>query len=369
MKWCSPVTVLLLLIAAAPLYAVISPPDPARQFKQKWSDNQITPITHPMPHGSFNPFFTADYICWKAFEQGLGFAWDGTPNAPTAVPPNATHGKVFNPHFKWEPGFKAGLGNKFSHDGWDLYAQYTHLLPKAEEHEVKKCCKPFISLPKWSNYWLDTNAGPEALLIDEAAYWRLKFNVLDLELGRSYYFTLRPFAGMKFSWIKQRYKVKYYDVMVVGDEESTPENPTHVIPLGSNIKLKFAQKEFGVGLRAGLDANWYFSKWIGIYGDFAMTGLWNRFKEQRQDEINTPEGTEYLSACIKDKIYDVTALFEVGLGLFLEWEFGRTYTLQIAAGWENQVWFNQNNFIFLMNNKAPGNLSLQGFTLSVELAF
>jgi hypothetical protein len=41
----------------------------------------------------------------------------------------------------------------------------------------------------------------------------------------------------------------------------------------------------------------------------------------------------------------------------------------LAAGWETQVWFNQNNFIFLMNNNAPGNLSLQGFTLKAGFAF
>ncbi|MGC2596330.1 MAG: Lpg1974 family pore-forming outer membrane protein [Rhabdochlamydiaceae bacterium] len=374
MKQLSLGTIPLLCAAIAPLYAASPPPDPARQFEQRWNDNQITPMTNPKPHGSFNPFFTGDYIYWKAYEKGLNFVWNGTPDAPTPVPPNATHGKVFHPRFQWASGFKVGLGNKFSHDGWDLYAQYTQLLPKAGEEEEMECCETELtSPPKWSNYWLDTNAGPESVLIDEAAHWHLRFNVLDLELGRDYYFsrflTLRPFAGMKFAWTRERYKVKFHNVMTVGDEGDTAEDSTDVIPLGSNIKLKFTQREFGVGIRAGLDANWYFYNWIGIYGDFAMTGLWNRFKEKRQDEINTPEGTEYLSTRIKDKVYDVTAVFEIGLGLFFEWTFGRTYVLEIAAGWENQIWFNQNNFIYLMNTNAPGNLSLEGFTLSAGLAF
>jgi len=346
-----------------------------KQFEQRWRDNQITPIANPKPDGWFNPFITADYILWKAYSEGLAYAYDGVPNAPTAVPPSATQGKVLRPKFEWESGFKLGLGTKIAHDGWDFYAQYTWLRSDAESDEDEDdCCVTETVIAK-SEYWLATEACPEAVLMgEEGSKWRLNsFNVLDLELGRDFYvskfLTLRPFGGLKFSWQHQKYNVKYSDILFVGDQSDVPSSLV-TIPLDSNVKLDFKQREFGVGLRAGMDTQWYFCKWLGAYGDFALTALWNRFKETREVEINTPAGTEYDSEDIKDKVYDVTAVLEIGLGLFFEWAFSNdAYMFSLAAGWEDQIWFNQNNMIFLMNNNAPGNLSFQGFTLRAEFAF
>jgi hypothetical protein len=347
-----------------------------RQFEQRWRDNQITPMANPKPDEWCNPYITADYIIWKAYEQGLAYAYDGVPDAPTAVnPASATSGSVFRPKFKWESGFKIGLGNIFNHDGWDVYAEYTWLHSKAkDEPGTTDCCVTVSEIAK-SNYWLSTHACPEGVLMGaEGGTWNLdNFNVLDLELGRDFYvskfLTLRPFAGMKFSWMHQKYKFKYEDILFVGDQGDTPSSLT-TIPLGSNVKVDLKQREFGVGLRAGIDTNWYVCKWFGTYGDFALTGLWNRFHEKRQVEINTPIPTEFVSENMKDKVFDVTAVLEVGIGVFFEWAFSNdAYMVDLALGWETQVWFNQNNLIFLMNNNAPGNLSFQGFTLKVGFAF
>jgi hypothetical protein len=348
-----------------------------RQFEQRWRDNQITPVANPKPDEWLNPFITADYIYWKAYSEGLAYSYDGVANAPTAVnPSSASTGEVLRPKFKWESGFKIGLGNKFSHDGWDVYAQYTWLRSKAESEEGEEDCCVTTTVTAKSDYWLATAACPEAVLMgEEGSDWRLNsFNVLDLELGRDFYIskflTLRPFGGLKFSWIHQKYKVKYSDIIFVGDGNDVPPLSLSTIPLGSNVKLDFKQREFGVGLRAGMDTQWYFCKWLGAYGDFALTALWNRFNERREVEVNTPSATEFDSEEIKDKVYDVTAVLEIGLGLFFEWAFcDDAYMLSLAAGWEDQIWFNQNNMIFLMNNNAPGNLAFQGFTLRAEFAF
>ncbi len=344
-----------------------------RQFEQRWRDNQITPEAKPNTEGqSWNPIVTADFIYWKAYSQGLAYAYDGVSNAPSAVPPSASSGKVMRPTFDWEPGFKLGFGNKFAHDGWDAYVQYTWLHADADDDEEEtNCCVTTCSSSK-SDYWLATNACPEAVLAScEGAKWKLNsFNVLDFEVGRNFYMskflTMRPFGGLKFSWQRQKYNVAYDDILFVGDQGGTPSSNI-VIPLASDIELKLKQKEFGVGLRAGMNTAWYFCKWLGAYGDFALTGLWNHFKENRTVSVASPTGT-FNSEVIKDKVYDVTGVIEIGLGLFFDWAWhDDDYMLSLAAGWETQVWLNQNNFIYLMNNNAPGNLSFQGFTL--ELAF
>ncbi len=345
-----------------------------KQFEQRWRDNQITPVVPLKPDGWSNPFITADFIYWKAYSDGLAYAYDGVANAPSAVPPDAMSGTVMRPKFEWEPGFKLGLGNKFAYDGWDLYAQYTWLHADADDdQEETECCVTECRTGK-SNYWLATNACPEAILIScEGAKWKLNsFNVLDLEMGRDFYIskflTMRPFGGLKFSWMRQKYKVDYDDVLFVGDQSGTPSSNI-VIPIGSDVNMSFKQKQFGVGLRAGMNTAWYFCKWLGAYGDFAMTGLWNHFKEKRKVDVDALTGS-WNSENIKDKVYDVTAVLEIGLGLFFDWRFSNdAYMLTLAAGWETQVWFNQNNFIYLMNNNAPGNLSFQGFTLKAGFAF
>jgi hypothetical protein len=155
----------------------------------------------------------------------------------------------------------------------------------------------------------------------------------------------------------------------VGDAGGAVQDSTVALPLASNLEMKLKQKEFGAGLRAGMNTAWYFCKWLGAYGDFAVTGLWNHFKENRSVAVAAPTGS-WDSEVIKDKVYDVTGVLEIGLGLFFDWAWHNDdYMLSLAAGWETQVWLNQNNFIYLMNNNAPGNLSFQGFTLEVAFGF
>ncbi len=347
------------------------------QFEQRWRENQITPIANPKTDGSsWNPFITADWIYWKAYEEGLGYAYNGVSTPQTPVNPgSASQGKVFRPKFEWESGFKVGLGNKFAYDGWDLYAQYTWLRSDAEDNEDEDdCCEVETEIAK-SMFWLATiRTSEDVVMGEEGAKWNLdSFNILDLELGRHYYIskylTMRPFAGLKFSWQHQKYKVKYSDILFVGDQDRIPPS-TNTIPNGSNVELEFKQREFGVGLRVGMNTQWYFCKWLGAYGDFALTTLWNRFKERREVDVDLSDLIEFDSERIKDKIYDVTGVLEIGLGLFFEWTFhDDDYLFTLAAGWEDQIWWNQNNFIYLMNNDAPGNLSFQGFTLKAGFAF
>ncbi len=356
-----------------------------KQFEQRWRDNQITPIANPKTDdSSWNPFITADYIYWKAYEEGLQYAYNGVAVAPVIAgagttggvnPGSAEQGKVFRPKFEWESGFKLGFGNKFSHDGWDVYAQYTWLRSDADDDEDDEgdCCVVEQVIAK-SNLWLATiRTAEDVVMGEEGSRWNLNsFNVLDLELGRNYYIskylTLRPFGGMKFSWQHQKYKVKYSDIIWVGDQDGQPSS-TNTISNPSDVEVQFKQREFGVGLRAGMNTQWYFCKWLGAYADFALTGLWNHFKERREVEVKTATA-EFDSENIKDKIYDVTGVLEIGLGLFFEWAFhDDDYMFSLAAGWEDQVWWNQNNFIYLMNNNAPGNLSFQGFTLKAGFAF
>jgi hypothetical protein len=332
-----------------------------RQFEQRWKEDQITPKAKPQDGGMY---VTADFIWWKAQADGLEYAWTGAPLAPTAVPPSASKGNMLKTGFKYEPGFKVGLGYIFEHDGWDLYADYTWLRSNHKHHDDDDCC--INNDVAWSNYWLPSEVGPIAVLMsDESARWKLHFNVLDIELGRNFYIskrlTMRPHFGMKFSWIKQHYDVGYDDILY--------SNSTTVIPLASSVALDFSQKQFGVGIRTGLNTAWYFTKMFAIYGDFAVSGLWNRFRDKRIDTVTAASGASYNSFDIKDKVRDVSAVIELGLGFRFEMGFcNDDYLLQLEAGWEDQIWFDQNQFI-TVEHLSPKKLSLEGLTVKAGLYF
>ncbi len=341
--------------------------DSQKQFDQRWRDDQITPSAKPKEGGVY---ISADFIWWKAQEDGLEYAWTGAPLAPTAVPPDATPGKMLDACFKYEPGFKVGLGYKFERDSWDLYAEYTWIRFNHEHDEDDdddcNCC-PEENTVAWSNYWLPSEVGPIAVLMnDEERQWKLHFNALDVELGRNFYIskwlTLRPHFGLKFSWMQQHYDVEYEDILFRQDSSS-------VIPVGSEVEIEFDQHQFGVGIRAGLNTAWYFTKWLALYGDVAVTSLWNRFREKREDTVETATGAEYESFDIKRKTHPVTAVLELGLGLRFEWAFcNEDYLFQFEAGWEEQVWFNQNQFITVEDLSAR-DLSLEGLTLKAAFYF
>ena len=90
----------------------------------KMPTREITPEALPKVTHGVDPFITGEFIYWKAYEDGLDYATTGIAPATTSV---SSRGNVKNPGSEWEPGFKLGLGLKFRHDGWDLYANWTWL--------------------------------------------------------------------------------------------------------------------------------------------------------------------------------------------------------------------------------------------------
>jgi hypothetical protein len=80
-------------------------------------DIKITPNAGPRIDSDWNVFLTADFIYWTIRQDGMFYAVSGAGTG-------ASGGKVHDLDWKWEPGFKVGLGFNLPHDGWDLFAEY-----------------------------------------------------------------------------------------------------------------------------------------------------------------------------------------------------------------------------------------------------
>ena len=312
--------------------------------------NKITPSAEPSVNRVADPFVSADFIWWRVQEDGLEYAFTGAGNGVTS----ASKGRLYHPSFKYEPGFKVGAGLKFRHDGWDLYGQYTWLHTRGA-NSVTSGDGSLLN----SNIFVPVDGTMEtSILASASANWKVKLNVLDLELGRNFWIskwlTLRPYTGVKFSWNNQHLTANYNGF-----------EPAPI--LGDDVNLSMKINQFGVGVRSGLDTAWYMWKRWSIFGEFAATGMLNYFDSTRKD-TDTVTGV-VINNLTKISQHRVTAILEWALGLRYETAWHNDdYMFTIQAGWEEQIWFNQNQFIF-MPNAAANDLNFEGLQLKVAFNF
>jgi hypothetical protein len=209
--------------------------------------------------------------------------------------------------------------------------------------------------------WKESDGQLRTFFVDEAhARWRLHFNVLDLELGRDFwvskYLTLRPFVGMKFSWNDQDFDVHY-------EKEAGAKHGFR------KLKMDMDLNQTSVGLRSGLDTAWHMWKKWCIFGDFAISGIWNDFDSHRKDHL-AKHGDNFVTfSRLHKDTHNVTAVLEWALGLRFQTAFHNDdFMFLLQAGWEEQIWFNQNQFV-MMPNSTSGNLTLEGLTVKAGFYF
>jgi hypothetical protein len=325
----------------------------------------ITPPVAPAVNHGADLFISADFIYWKAYQNGLEYANSAVAADPTTPPATLAQGSYATPKGEFQPGFKVGLGLEFEHDGWDLFAQYTWLAPTSKTTSTVAPTAP-NGLYAVVGSLAAGNAlgvGP-ASLSSASAKFTMHYNVVDLEVGRNFflsrYMTLRPHFGLKADWITQRMNVSQD---FLGVEFSGLYNSEQ-----SNHKLK----TWGLGIRCGLDPVWHFSRSWGMYGEFAFSALYSRFKNKGTDTLYTgaaQTGTTAQYANGRQSYHGVTPVLELGLGLsYMGWFYDEAYMLEVKAGWEEQVWF-LNNQLVNGSTSGNGNMSTQGFTFKVGFHF
>lgn len=356
MKQIISTTIPLLCAALAPLCADAQGTDTRTdaQKQQQYMDemNKITPSGEPAVTRWADPFITADFIWWKTMEDGLDYAYTGTSGA---IGTDATKGKLKHPRFKYEPGFKVGAGAKYRHDGWDTFAQYTRLNFN-HQHSGSSNAQTTIGVPVLGDTltWQTAHASGN---------WSLNFNVVDLELGRNFWvskwLTMRPFVGLKFDWTHQKFKVDYDDI-----------TSSNILIDGSDVAIRMHQSQWAAGLRAGMNTTWYVWRHWAVFGELALSGMVNSTKTSRKDRFETPAGLEWEQNNFKGTSNNVAAVMEWSLGLRFETAFHNDdFMFQFQAGWEEQIWFNQNQFAFLPTGGRNTDLTFQGLTVKAAFYF
>lgn len=168
-----------------------------------------------------------DFLWWKG--QNEGFFYTLAQNSA------GIDFMVIRNHFDWDPGFRLGLGWNTAFDHWQIFANWTYYHNHTKDQKTKTAPSGNEGLvPLWA-------VGSPLALAEGGG--RFNYNMIDLELARTYYWS--PMIGFRFhfgargGWLHQTYTAFY-------DQSSDPNQ---------NFPANYTGKEnfWGVGPRTGLD--------------------------------------------------------------------------------------------------------------------
>lgn len=312
---------------------------------------------------------SGDYLYWKANQQGLAYGLQ-TPffNSFTS----ADKGVIGNPsaiQAEYQSGYRLGLDLLVPHGGWDVAFIWTQYGASQKEKLGK------LGQVVWP-YWISDAveayaAGPVR------AKWDLRFNTCDLNLGAAFqpmrYLSIKPFIGIRTAWIEQLLTVEY-------DSLITPTEPTvqPVETYNGNISSKNRNHFAGYGTNLGMDTKWTLGGGFNILADIAGSLLWSDFSIATFQKQTFPGSPTYPYAKSSTSFHELTSVFAMFGGL--EWEthfYEDKMYLEFHAGWEQQIWFDQNqllNFVFrhcpgFDATRQGGDLSLYGLTIGGSIGF
>lgn len=334
--------------------------------------------------------FTVAGLFWNAHEDGLAFAVENnvTGSVDSDLNPQANTlvaAKYLNPDFKWNWGWKLGFGYDSTHDGWDFGVLWTHYNGKAKNDADADTENNLVLLPLFSDFVAQTGV-PVLQASQITANWRLKLDVVDLELGREFwnskYVTLRPHAGLRILWVNQDYNLLHR-----GLSWSDGANDDRY-----NGHVEMENDFRGVGIIGGLDSVWNIGRGFAFFGNVSMGLIYGRFSVSQDEDIVTATSealhTEILE--LKDHFRATKATTDLALGFQYSTMFDDCkYNLTIGLAWEHHMFFNQNQLWRVsrvdVTTDSPaglpnpngentfiqtrGDLSTQGWTLSARLEF
>jgi hypothetical protein len=322
----------------------------------------VNPSSRYQVDNGWNFFLNTEFLWWVAKEDGLYYAqggFKGTHDSPP--PPNARksfdgHLQKVKPHFR--PGFRIGIGGNMPYDEWDIFLNWTWIKSHARDasrgHLLTLWGHPGITDKKRTRR--NTTDGAHSA----HALWSLHINILDLEMGRSFWvgkhFSLRPFLGVRGAWIDQDLKIHY----------------RYTTKRATDGKIK-AESDFeGGGIRTGLDMRFALLNGWSFYGIASASMLYGFYDCDFHERWESKRVGES-----RDGFHNAASTAQLALGV--RWDtylHNDRYHVGLYAGWEQNIWFGINKMNHFFHNLSEGNLeqmngdlSLSGGTFGVRFDF
>jgi hypothetical protein len=386
-------------IEAEQTSSVVQSDQPTKVKKTKGKKQQkmmpgFTAATRPMLRRCVDVFAEGSMLWWQASEDGLAFAQEGNLFAVTGIrpigeiTPSVLQLKIYEPKFKWDFGFQVGAGYNMRYDGWDLYSSWVRFHPKRSHRTVsiplnantdtniEPGVPTLIPMFDYFDYFTNQSSIPGSSV---SSSWKLKLDLVDLELGRESKFgkrlRLRPHGGLRSAWIDQT-----YTITSLGFSPFVANVTQNVV---SSNKCYF----WGLGPRIGLDMQWNFGYGISLFSDLALSSLFGHFSLTTSEVLTSPEsrGTFSIneSSYKRRNVARFAGDFDIGLRYQTTFNCCDCLGLMLQAGWEAHNFLNQNQFIqgqlstnIADNNEISsntvfnqGDLTTQGLTVRARLDF
>lgn len=203
------------------------------------------------------------------------------------------------------------------------------------------------------------------------ALWRLNYNAIDLEMGRSYFvskrLSLRPQIGLRTAWLYQEFKTAF----------------SNAFGFLLDSRLFAKDKYWGVDPRAGIISDWKLGYGLSVFGNLAGSLLYGRTRMKylfQLEELLTSIFSPFTQH--NDKFSQICPQVQMKLGFSWGQCFQDWFFFALNASWEVNYYWNRMNLPLeiitphpLANTTTmfPGitnkPVSMEGVTFSAKLDF
>ncbi|NGX39180.1 MAG: hypothetical protein KR126chlam1_00502 [Chlamydiae bacterium] len=330
---------------------------------------------------------TVSGFYWNAHQDGMEYAIKNQVSLIDPASPSATEAlntlvdaRYETPNFKWDWGFKLGLSHSGCHDGWDIGVVWTWYRGRSSGHIEAEQDDNCTLIPLWTDF-VHPRSGGITYARDIKEDWKLKLNLIDLELGREFwvskYLAIRPHVGVRVAFIDQEFDIEHK-----GGTFSASNGLNGFVDLENDFK--------GAGVRAGLDSVWHLGCGWGFYGNFAASIVYGRFNVDHDEYVREATGSFEKIKLLetKNSFRASRGMLDLALGVQYSTMFcDCCYALTAMLGWEQHLFFDQNQMWRVVrvgansggsipNNAGQnvfherrGDLDTQGVTLTLKFEF
>ena len=306
--------------------------------------------------GAWDYFINASFLYWQPRQKGVEVGTHIYPTTEGAV--TVSNNSIVNMDFDYHPAFKVGLGMNSDRDDWSVYVEYIRFYSTDSRSKSIPTTPAISATNRLITPWVSMADSELGRYIK--GKWKVKMNLLDVELARAYYvgtqLTFKPFVGARGGWLDQVYHADIITYYGSADYTGYAHNKSD---------------SWLIGLRVGVDTNWLLGSGFRFFGNTAASIFYQKFKTSIKD-VRTSTST-YKN---HDKIGYINPNFECALGFGWGTYFSdNSWHFDLSAGYEFHIFWNQNMIRSLVdgvNTTIDGNagdLMLHGVTLSAQFDF
>jgi hypothetical protein len=332
----------------------------------------------------------ASLLYWNARINGMEYAARTTTCLIDNDPPKIveTTFEKFEPHHKWDPGVRVGIGYQSCDCRWNLFLKGTYFQTIAKgrakttpsnNDEVSVNMYPLV-------YPFLVGGSTERA----SARWKLDFGLVDLLGGGRFTpwscVTLMPNFGLRAVYISQSYKVRYRD-----------SSFTIVIPPSTFINLvnpsaavNFHSRYRAYGFKGGIDFETHLSRHFNLFGGAGASLVYGSSHVKERAHGATTDNEQFLvdvTTITKTRIMRLSGNLESELGVSYKTDYKRV-GVDFGLSYFFSLWFDQWDFsdLFFTVPPVPGitftsflnppviqrhhrNLMLHGLVANLQFSF